>query len=433
MPVATKSSGAFISLCLMLWTCGAFAGDAGGDAKSNWVSLNAFEQAEFWGNVSGGRRQGLNGNGLLTLSLNADLGSRFNLDGWRLYGSVFQIHGRSVTQDRVGNIQTISNIEATRATRLYNLWIEKTFLDGRLNVRIGQEGANDEMMISSNAQLFLNSSFGYPALLATGLPSGGPNYPLATPMARFVWRLTEHVTWSGAIFNGDPAGPGVGDPQLRNAYGMAFRLRDAPLVFNELWYDARILGEAGRWKIGFWRHWGDFSNLRYDSSGGKSALSGLPGQSLRGDFGVYGVFDQTLWKDPRADRNLDVWGLIMLAPSDRNLNDLFIEGGLTFKGAFAARPADKAGVAFGYLRTGAAAIGYYKDGFSAATGLAPADRYELVTELTYQFVQSPSVSLQPSVQYAVNPGARLPSSATRQMQLKVKDALVIGARLGIMF
>ena len=68
---------------------------------------------------------------------------------------------------------------------------------------------------------------------------------------------------------------------------------------------------------------------------------------------------------------MDAWGLVMLTPADRNLNDLFIEGGLTFSGWHAARPADKAGVAFGYLRTGAAVLKYYKDGFSVGTGLAP--------------------------------------------------------------
>ncbi len=49
---------------------------------------------------------------------------------------------------------------------------------------IGQEGANDEFMISQYATLFVNSSFGFPALTALDLPSGGANYPLATPFAR---------------------------------------------------------------------------------------------------------------------------------------------------------------------------------------------------------------------------------------------------------
>ena len=49
--------------------------------------------------------------------------------------------------------------------------------------RVGQEGANDEFMISQYGALFVNASFGFPGMAAGALPSGGANYPLATPFA----------------------------------------------------------------------------------------------------------------------------------------------------------------------------------------------------------------------------------------------------------
>ena len=266
------------------------AQDVDGQAKQESLSFGLQEQAEVWTNLAGGRRRGVTGNGLLTLNMNADLGALAGLDGWRLYGSVVQIHGRGVAQDLVGNIQTVSGLEATRATKLYNLWVEKKLLDGRLDLRIGQEGANDEMMISQQAQIFLNSSFGYPALMAANLPSGGPNFPIAAPMARLNVRFGEALSWSGAIFNGDPAGPGNGDPQIRNRYGVAFRLRDAPLIFNELWFrpEGAFAGSLpGLWKVGLWRNDGDFTDQRFDPTGGKLAITGASGfQQMRSGAGL---------------------------------------------------------------------------------------------------------------------------------------------------
>ncbi len=413
------------------------AQDTAGPSKQESLSFGVQEQAEAWTNQAGGRQRGVTANGLLTLSLNADLGVLASLDGWRLYGSVFQIHGRGISQDLVGNLQTISNIEATRSTKLYNLWITKQFFDGRLDLRIGQEGANDEMMISQQAQLFLNSSFGYPALLAANLPSGGPNYPIAAPMTRWVYKFGEAVSWSGAIFDGDPAGPGAGDPQLRDRYGMAFRLRDAPLIFNELWFRPEGAFEGylpGLWKVGIWRHDGDFADQRFDPTGGKIALTGAAGLQHRGNHGFYAVIDQQIWRRPGTDdQGLGVWGLAMSSPQDRNLIDLFVEGGLTFKGLVESRPKDTLGLAFAYMRTSKAARTYYADGYAAGTGLKPIQAFEFVTELTYQAIISDKLTLQPSLQYVRNPGAAIPISANRFSQDYQKPAFVAGVRATLSF
>lgn len=424
-----------LALCLvgpLLAGTASHAQDVPGKPNEGLIAFGLSEQAEVWSNLRGGRRTGVTANGLMTLSVHADLGGLAGLDGWYLYGSVFQIHGRGITQDLVGNLQVVSNIEATRSTKLYNLWVTKTFMDDRLELRIGQEGANDEMMISQQAQLFLNSSFGYPALLATNLPSGGPNYPIAAPMARFVYKISDAFSWQGAIFDGDPAGPGTGDPQLRNRYGVAFRLRDAPLIFNELWFRPEGWSKEnlpGLWKLGVWYHDGDFPDQRFDQSGGKLAVTGGSALQHKGNHAFYAVADQLVWRRPGSeDQGLGLWALAMVSPSDRNLIDLYVEGGMTFKGLFESRPKDKLGLAFAYMRTSMGARSYYLDGLAASTGLTAIEPYELVTELTYQYVHSNQVSIQPSLQHIRNPGAALPLSANRYSQVPLKDAFVAGVR-----
>ncbi len=79
-------------------------------------------------------------------------------------------------------------------------------------MRIGQEGADDELMITQYGGLFVNSSFGLPSMAAVNLPSGGPAYPLATPFARLKFQANDNLSLIGAVFNGDPAPPGAGDP-----------------------------------------------------------------------------------------------------------------------------------------------------------------------------------------------------------------------------
>ena len=71
-------------------------------------------------------------------------------------------------------------------------------------------------MISEHARLFLNGTFGWPALPSIDLPSGNGGFPLATPAIRFRIDAGDDLTLFAGLFNGDPAGPGVGDPQLRD-------------------------------------------------------------------------------------------------------------------------------------------------------------------------------------------------------------------------
>ncbi len=66
------------------------------------------------------------------------------------------------------------------------------------------------------------------------LPSGRPNYPIAVPGVRLAWTPTERFTVRAAIFDGDPAAPGTGDPVSRDPYGLSFRVRDAPLLLGEM-------------------------------------------------------------------------------------------------------------------------------------------------------------------------------------------------------
>ncbi|MDH7796689.1 porin [Beijerinckia sp. GAS462] len=402
------------------------------------VTLELNEQAEIWTNFAGGVRRGVTFNGLLTGSIELDLAKLAGIPNSRFYASMFQIHGRQPSLDMVGTLQPVSNIEATGATRLYAAWFETLLFNERLSLRIGQQGANEEFMTSKYSGFFLNSSFGYPALAALNLPSGGANYPLATPMARANLKVTENVSLVGAVFNGDPAGPGDGDPQRRDRTGTSFRVRDNPLYFLELWIDRNQgladTGLPGTLKLGVWHHTGIFTGQRFDAQGGLLAVTGAAPTVHHGNTAFYALFDQMVWRRPgTSDQGLGIYALIMRAPSDRNLSDLYAEWGASIKGPFESRPDDQFGLGFSLLKTGRSLRSFYNDGFAGGMGQVPIKPYELSVELSYRYVHSDMLTVQPSLQYTRNPAARLPLPATYDQQRNLRDAWTFGLRTTLTF
>lgn len=401
------------------------------------IDFQLQEQSEIWANLAGGLKQGAVYDGLTTASVRFDLEKLLGWTGAAVYASANQIHGCGPSANLAGNLQLVSSLEATRDTKLYDLWLEQRLFGGRLSLRVGQEGANDEFMISQYATLFENSSFGFPALSALDLPSGGPNYPLATPFARAQFQASDRLRLLGAVYNGDPAPPGAGDPQLRDAGGTAFRLDDHTLWVGEAAYSVgQDKGELpGTYKLGAWYSTSPFADRRFDTAGVPLASplgNGIPATHSPG-YGVYGIVDQMIWHPADAKggddtRGLAVFGEIMGAPGRFNLCDLSLYGGLNWKGMLPDRPDDVAGLGVAYVGLSAATQGYGTD-LIAYTGRGqPFADNETVIEATYSYKATGWLTLQPDAQYVLHPNAGMPVNGR-----VLKDAVVIGARATVTF
>ena len=442
LPVDAKALGgaAAATPSASLWDRGTLTGDWAGvrtRLETAGITLSAQEQSEVWANLAGGLRTGTAANGLLTAALTVDLARTLPWTSTTFFVNAFQIHGRGPSTKLVENQQLVSNIEATPSTKLYNLWIESQLFGDRLSVRLGQGGANDELMLAPSAALFLNSSLGFPDWLAQNLPSGGPNYPLATPMVRARLTLTDGLSLVGVAFNGDPAGPGPGDPQERNSSGTAFRLEDPVLAFAEIWYavgpeaHARVL--PGIYKIGALYHAGVFEDQVRDSLGHSLAdptSSGIA-RRYRGNYAIYGLIDQMLWRVPGTnDQGLSAFGLVMAGPDARNRENIFLVGGIYWKGLIAGRSHDVFGLAIAYART-SNALRRLGAETASITGMPNNIRqHETVIEVTYLYQITPWWSLQPDLQGVFNPGAALASSLQIPPR---KPSLAVGARTKIDF
>ena len=442
LPVDAKASGgaAAETKAASLWDRETLTGDWAGvrtRLATVGITLSVQEQSEVWANLAGGLRTGTAANGLTTASLTVDLARTLPWTSTTFFVNAFQIHGRGPSTTLVENQQLLSNIEATPSTKLYNLWIESQLFGDRLSIRIGQGGANDELMLVPSAALFLNSSLGFPDWLAQNLPSGGPNYPLATPMVRARLTLTDGLTLVGAAFNGDPAGPGPGDPQERDRSGTAFRLQDPVLAFAELWYavgqepQSRVL--PGIYKIGALYHAGVFEDQARDTLGRSLAdptSSGIA-RRYRGNYAIYGLIDQMLWRVPGTqEQGLSAFGLVMAGPDGRNREHVYLEGGLHWKGLIAGRSHDMVGLAIAHART-SNALRRLGAETASITGMPNNIRqHETVIEVTYLYQIAPWWSVQPDLQGVFNPGAALSSSLQIPPR---KHSLAVGVRTKIDF
>jgi porin len=415
------------------WTRERLLGEWGGwqpRMRDAGVLVELTENAEMLHSSSGGIKRGTIGEGRLDISIDVDGQTAFGWDGLLFHATAYDIHGAGLTRCCVGNLATVSNLEAHAIPRLFTLWAQQTLFDGQVSIRIGQLAADDDFSISSVSAMFINGTFGWPAIAANNLPSGGPAYSSAAPGIRIRYAPDENWTLSGAIFSGDPARPGQGDSQLRDSNGLAFNFSGDALLFGEAQFVPQPSTQPNAavtvYKLGYWYHVGHFYDLRFDRAGltlADSRSSGHPGNHS-GNWSIYATTDQVLWRNgERSDETLSGFIRLGLAPSDRNLVSFYADAGFAWKGLFADRPDDALGLSASWLRSSSAVSGLDRDTCSLTRLCAPVHGHEAVVELTYQYALTPWLQLQPDLQYIIHPGS---SSA-------LKDAFVQGVRAGVRF
>ena len=419
-------------------------GDWGGMRKTlqdAGIDLELNDTSEMLSNPVGGIKQATIYQGLLASTLTLDLEKLANWPGASLYAEGYQISGRGLSRNAIGNLLAVSTIEALPSTRLLDLWFQQEFLERKVSFRIGQIALDDEFYISQYAANFINSTFGCPDLLSTDLPSGGPCYPFAAPGVRLRVAPTSSLTLSTAVFNGNPAPPGPGDPQIRNSGGTNFLIGvGGTLVLSELAYSfdegPDLPSPPSDFKLGGWYHTADFPDLRRDTLGRSLAdptSNGIAGPH-RGNYGLYLILDKMLWQPPNAGaRGFAGFLRVGGAAGDRNLINLELDAGLTYKGLFPGRDADLIGIAASYGRIGGAARGLSSDMVLFSGGAQPIRDYESVLELTYQWNVAPWWVLQPDLQAIFHPNGHAAAPLPAPVGQPIPNALVLGLRSTITF
>lgn len=404
------------------------------------VKFAATYIGEVLGSASGGVKQGAIYEGRLNLALDVDLEKLAGLNKLTFHANMFQIHGDGLSRENLQNFFVVSGIEALPSTRLYEAYFEKQWGEKRVSLKLGQLAADSEFFNTKYTDVFTNSSMGWPAITSFDLPSGGPSPPLAAMGARLLVNVTEQLSVLGGIFDGDQAGPGPGDPQQRNRYGVNFRVNDPPLLLGQIQYawsnkkgDPNLTGQI---KFGGWRHLGSFSDQRFASNGVSLAAptsSGGP-MLLSGDIGGWAVFEQQIYRVPHSDdRGIGVFVRASGAPADRNLIDMYADGGIELVGLDERRPDDKFGIAAGYAHVSKRAQALDADYRALVAPDWPVRSFEGLLTAVYQYQIRDGWTVQPNFQYIIHPGggAALPSGPLAGKALG--NASVFGLRATLKF
>ncbi len=384
-----------------IWQQANLTGNWGGwrdKLHDDGVDFSAAYTSEVLGNPYGGNfGRGAIYGGLLESGVTFDF-EKMTGGVWKgatFSASGYWIHGPSLTQQDVGDLSTISNIDAFDTVRLNNLWLQQNFLDDKISLELGQISVDAEFFSSPCCQMFLNGTFGAFPLVTYGFqPFSPPIYPFAGTGARLKLQPVDSFYFMTAAYNGD-----AGTQSGNNKYGTRFGFSAGSgfISFSELGYllnqGKDDKGLPGAYKLGGWI---DTANFTTWSSQAAFANGTGPLQSAGVGYGIYGVASQTVWrKDATAGcdpQSLSVCLRAGAAPSRISEVDFDIDGAFNFTGLIPGRKDDVLGL--GLART---AISGDFSNFSQATG-GPAFQYESVVEGTYSLNLAPWWQLQPDVQ-----------------------------------
>ncbi len=302
-------------------------------------------------------------------------GGNFVLEG-------FYENASSVGSHYVGAVQDPSVIDTsgTAVFRLYQAYYQQDI--NNTNLLFGIYDLETEFGATKPMDIFLNGAYAW----TTTLDHSGLNGPSTYPNTSLAFRIREKLNdqWSVQAAALDGAPDSVKSPN-RNAVNI--NKTAGALLIAEVDY---VPTKTSKIMAGYWDYTGKFDALNQTNDAGmQRRVYGSNGGYIGGATRLY---SQT------ARRGLDAFANIGVAGSSTQQIDRSLNVGLTYTGLLDARPFDKLGVAVGLAHAGTP----YKQ-MQIASGNR-VETYETNFELTYRARITNWLTVQPDVQYWINPG-----------------------------
>ena len=381
-------------VCILMIGSIPFSARAEAEAEGNAVSAELAYVADALRNVSGGIRSGAAHLQNVDATIELDLGRFFGPRGGSLFAYLLWNDASTFSDRYPGDAQGVSNIDAGRALRLYELWYEHR-LANVLSLKIGLYDLNSEFDAVDSAALFLNSSHGIvPTYSQTG--ENGPSiFPVTSLSARLQWEIDKNNLLRYALLDAAP-----GDPE--NPSATAVKLSSREGVLHALEYN-RDVSDALRLGLGAFSYSAEFDAILETDDGGNPVRRD-------GNAGWYGFAEGNVYSDATHGRAASAFVRFGTANGALNPFDRYIGAGTVLSGFVPHRPDDQIGVSVAIARCGA--------DFRAADN---ARSHETAIEFTYLARINDMIHVQPDIQYIINPGA----------DRTLDNALVIGVRLAL--
>ncbi len=373
------------------------------------IIFNLDYTSDLFSNVSGG----LNSKSVyldnidITLSLEME-----KLTGWKgtdLYFYILGNHGKS-PGELTGDIQALSNIDAYNTWKLYEAWIQNKFLNDRTSILTGLYDLNSEFDVIETAGLFINSSHGIGPDFSQSGKNGPSIFPTTSVGLRIKFVLNEKYYFQFAVLDGVP-----GDPENPNGTHIIFRKGDGLLLASEWKYclQSSESSEVNSTKIaiGGWYYTGMFNHIFRENIQGKPV-------NQTGNYGMYILGETKIFSETSSlNQGVSIFSRFGFADPKVNQFHYYFGGGFVYNGLIPGRNEDKLGLAIATVINGE---NFKKMNYQSGNTV---DDFETAVEFTYLFLLSPCLSLQPDIQYIINPS----------MDKKINNALAIGCRFILLF
>lgn len=379
---------ASLSLAILISPSIAFAGE---------TVIDSYYAGDVIRNTDGGLRTGTAYLDDAGLTVSTEFNALFGDSTANFFAYFLWNNGTTFSDEYVGDLQVVSNVDTGEALRIYEFWYEQEVAKD-ITLRFGLYDLNSEFDAIETAGLFINSSHGIGAEIAQSGQNGPSIFPNTSLTARFDWQVNANATLRYAILDGVP-----GDPDHPSR--TTIQLGGGDGVLQVLEYN-HVLWEGTRLGVGGWLYSAEFDVINTGTPVGQ------PPAQEDGNGGMYGFVDFPLYSNRSTGLEISTFLRYGVANDDVNPLDSYLGAGTTVKGLFARRPEDLLGLAIARAQ-----VGDPQRQAMAAAGIE-SDSYEMSVELTYSAQVTSWLRLQPNIQYVVNPGAD-PS---------LDDALVIGLR-----
>lgn len=346
--------------------------------------------------------------GLVEPSLGLDLGQLFGWNGTYVFIRGLGMYGRDPGEG-TGSLNAPSNLAHTVQTfRLFEAWIERSFLDESFSARFGLHGLDAEFDVKETAGVFMNGGFGTGVDLSQSGRNGPCIYPTSCLGLRLRYQPTPNHYVQAAIMEGT-----AGDPDDPHGTRVSLDYDDEGLfTIAEMGFvrgadEGRFLRAA----LGVWHYSAAFDDLREVNA------SGDPRQRHMKP-GFYALLEGELYREPaRPTEGLS--GFVRIGTADPDVHQVrqYASAGLAGTGMFPGRGDDVTAIGVSVPVNGST----YKAARRQAG--SPVDDAELAIELTHYVPLLPWFSVQFDAQYIINPGT----------DPAVADALLVGLRCQFTF
>lgn len=369
-------------------------GDWGG-ARSNLYDKGlAFDinyKADAWRNVSGGANEGNRVSDNLDVMMSVDGEKAFGVNGMSGFLYLLSNSGGRIN-DLVGSNGGVDNIEApTHAVRLYQAWVQQNFMDDKISVLAGLHDLNSEFYVTDTSGLFINPTYGIGTEMAATGDNGPSIFPVTSLGVRVNVQPTDVTYIRGAVYDGVP-----GDVDNPRGTHVQFKDNDGALLVGEAGVQSDDIGHFG---VGAWTYTAQREDQRDAPETAHSR-------------GVYFLADKSLYSTDDG-KDISAFARIGFTGGDVEQFENSWGAGVVLSGFVPSRSEGQIGFAL--------AQNSNADKYREVND--PVDGHETQFELTYNDKLMPWLSVQPDVQYTVNPGT----------DVTLDNAWTVGLRLGVDF